>query len=162
MTSPKALLDKNLPDSPIATIREIICGQQLRDLETMLARQAWGLEQLAEQYRNEHAQQERALKQMRLDSAAQNKKQAQRFAQYRAALRRKLHKLSVEIDELTQRIEAESGGRSTVAETMAALANQLRAIPIAPETVAPEKEALRSRTRSKSRGVFKDSTQDPS
>ena len=44
MTTTKNLLEKALPDTPIATMREIICGQQLRELESLLARHAWGLE----------------------------------------------------------------------------------------------------------------------
>jgi septal ring factor EnvC (AmiA/AmiB activator) len=151
MTSPKALLDKNPADAPIVTIREILFGPQWREMEALLARHAWGLEQLAEQYRQEHAQNERALRQLRADLAAQNKRQAHRFAQYRAAVRKQLRKLSDDIDGLAQRIEAESGGRSTVAETMAALANQLRAIPTALETSPPENAPARPRKRSKTR-----------
>lgn len=158
MPSQKAQLDKILIDAPIETIREIIAGRQLRDLEATLARHAWDLEQLAEQNRKDHARHEAALQQLREEFADKNKKQAVRSAQYRRGLRHKLHALAGNIDELTRRIEAETGGRSTMAETMAALAKQLRAIPTAPQP--PLLKAAAPRSRSKPRKAAQQSPDD--
>ena len=160
MSSQKALLDKNFSDAPIATIREIIAGQQLRDLEAMLARHGWALDQLAEQNRKDQERHEAALRQLREECADKNQRRARRSAQYRRALRLKLRALANNIDELTRRIEAETGGRSTVAETMAALAKQLRAIPSAPETPLLEAATPRPRARAKTRNLARESDDD--
>lgn len=110
-------------------IREMIAGPPVRELEARIAGLSQQVAQLVAQIAADRARDEKKWEFLQSELAEQRKKTVRHAARHRALTTAKIKALAQQLQSVVNWLESEQRSRATLADAMAALAEQWRASP---------------------------------